>query len=66
MGKNNFYAPEAHIIFGPQMELACRLVPISQGPKNSGIPGPNPLPLPHVMDTGMHASKPLCTGLYKP
>ena len=26
-----------------------RLVPISQGPKNSGIPGPNPLPLPHVM-----------------
>ncbi len=41
--------------FGPQMELANRLVPISQGPENSGIPGPNPLPLPHVMD--MHASK---------
>jgi hypothetical protein len=38
-------------------------VPISQGPKNSGVPGPNPLPLPQVMD--MHASKTLCTGLHK-
>ncbi len=28
---------------------AYRLVPISQGPKNSGIPVPSPLPLPHVM-----------------
>ncbi len=46
--------------FGPQMELAYRLVLISQGPKNSGIPGPNPLPHPHVMYT--HASKTLCTG----
>jgi hypothetical protein len=36
---------------------------ISQGPKNWRIPGPNPLPLPLVMD--MHASKTLCTGLYK-
>jgi hypothetical protein len=32
--------------FGPQM---------AQGPKNSRIPGPNPLPLALVMD--MHASK---------
>jgi hypothetical protein len=32
-------------------------------PKNSIIPGPNPLPLAQVMD--MHASKTLCTGLYK-
>jgi hypothetical protein len=31
------------------MELAYRLVPISQGPKNSGILGPNPLPLPHII-----------------
>jgi hypothetical protein len=45
------------------MELAYRLVPISQGPKNLGIPGPNPLPLPHVMY--IHPSKTLCTGLYK-
>jgi hypothetical protein len=27
--------------FGPQMELAYRLIPISQGPKNSGNPGLN-------------------------
>jgi hypothetical protein len=49
--------------FGPQMALAYWLDAISQGPKNSRIPGPNPLPLPLVMD--MHASKTLCTGLYK-
>jgi hypothetical protein len=36
------------------MELAYRLVPISQGPKNSGIPGPNTLPLPHVMHIITH------------
>jgi hypothetical protein len=36
---------------------------ISQGPKNSRIPGPKSLPFPLVMD--MHASKTLCTGLYK-
>ncbi len=42
---------------------ANRLDAISQGPKNSQIPGPNPLPLLLVMD--MHASKTLCTGLYK-
>jgi hypothetical protein len=46
-----------------QMALAYRLVAISQGPKNSRIPGPNPLILPLVMD--MHTSKTLCTGLYK-
>ncbi len=43
--------------------LAYRLDAISQGPKNLRIPGPNPLPLPLAMD--MHASKTLCTGLYK-
>jgi hypothetical protein len=45
------------------MALAYRLDAISQGPKNSRIPGSNPLPLAQVMD--MHASKTLCTGLYK-
>ncbi len=40
-----------------------RLGAISQGPKNSRIPGPDPLPFPLVMD--MHATKTLCTGLYK-
>jgi hypothetical protein len=49
--------------FGPQMALAYQLDDISQGPKNSRIPGPNPLPLALVMD--MHASKTLCIGLYK-
>jgi hypothetical protein len=49
--------------FGPQMALAYGLNAISQGPKNSRIPGPNPLPLALEMD--MHASKTLCTGLYK-
>jgi hypothetical protein len=32
-------------------------------PKNSRFSGPNPLPFAQVMD--MHASKKLCTGLYK-
>jgi hypothetical protein len=36
-------------VFGPQMALAYRLDAISQGPKNSPFPGPNPLPLAHVM-----------------
>ncbi len=49
--------------FGPQMALAYRLDAISQGPKNFQFSGPNPLPLGLVMD--MHASKTLCTGLYK-
>jgi hypothetical protein len=49
--------------FGPQMALAYRLDAISQGPKNSRIPGPNLLPLPLIMD--MHASKTLSTGLCK-
>jgi hypothetical protein len=35
--------------FGPQMALAYRLDAISQGPKNSPFPEPNPLPLAHVM-----------------
>ncbi len=50
-------------VFGPQMALTYRLDAISQNPKNSRIPGPNPLPLPLVVD--MHASKTLCTWLYK-
>jgi hypothetical protein len=45
------------------MALAYRLNAVSQGPKNSRIPGPNPLRLALLMD--MHASKTLCTGLYK-
>jgi hypothetical protein len=49
--------------FGPQMALAYWLDAISQGPKKSQFPGPNPLQLALVMD--MHASKTLCTGLYK-
>jgi hypothetical protein len=49
--------------FGPQMALSYRLDAISQGLKNSRIPGLNPLPLALVMV--MHASKTLCTGLYK-
>jgi hypothetical protein len=36
---------------------------ISQGPKNSQIPGTNPLTPAFVMD--MHASQTLCTGPYK-
>jgi hypothetical protein len=36
--------------FGPQMSLAYRLNAISQGPKKSRFPGPNPLPLALVMD----------------
>ncbi len=36
--------------FGPQMALAYRLDDISQGPKNSRFPGPNPLPLALIMD----------------
>ena len=51
------------LFFGPQMALAYRLDAISQGPKNSGIPGPNTFQLPDVMY--IHASKTLCTGVYK-
>jgi hypothetical protein len=47
-------------VFGPQMELAYRLFTISQGPKNSRIPGQNPLPLPLVMD--MKASLNIMSG----
>jgi hypothetical protein len=57
------YAPMILKFFGPQMVLAYRLDAISQGQKNSKIPGPNRLPLALVMD--MHAFKTLCTGLYK-
>jgi hypothetical protein len=50
-------------LFGPQMALAYWPDAISQGPKISRLPGPNPLSLALVID--MHASKTLCTGLYK-
>ncbi len=56
-------APPPPSVYGPQMTFAYRLDAISQGPKNSRIPGPNPLPLALVMD--MHASETLCTGLYE-
>jgi hypothetical protein len=48
---------------GPKWTSPIGSFPFHRAQKNSGIPGPNPLPLPHVMD--MHASKTLCTGLYK-
>ncbi len=47
----------------PKMALPYRLDDVSQGPKKSRFPGPNPLPLALVMD--LHASKTLCTGPYK-
>ena len=43
------------------MHQADRQVPF--GAQKHENPGPNPLPLPQLMD--MHASKTLCTGLYK-
>jgi hypothetical protein len=52
-----------NVVFGPQMALALRLDPISQGPKKSRFPVPNPLPLAQVMD--LDASKALRTGPYK-
>ncbi len=48
---------------GPQMALAYRLDAISQGPKSSRFPGPNPLPFAHVIY--LYASKTLRTGSYK-
>jgi hypothetical protein len=50
---NDLYGPPVHNafdFFGPQMELAYWLDAISQGPKMSRFPGPNPLPLALVMD----------------
>jgi hypothetical protein len=49
--------------FRPQMALAYRLNAISQGPKNSRYPGPNPLPLTLIVY--LHASKTLRMGPYK-
>ncbi len=45
--------------FLPQMALD-QLDAISQGPKNSRIPGPNPLPLALIMD--MQATKTYARG----
>ena len=57
------WALEFPSFLGPvKWEQADRRVPFG-AQKNSGIPGPNPLPLPQVMY--MHPSKTLCTGLYK-
>ncbi len=50
-------------VFGPQMAFAYQLDAISQGPKNSRFPGPNPLPIALIMN--LYASKALCTGPYK-
>jgi hypothetical protein len=51
--------PEILKFFGP-CEMAWGLrTSVIWGQKNLRIPGPNPLPLPQVMD--MHASKTLCT-----
>ena len=58
-GAESYYRKKAW----PQMALAYRLDVISQGPKNSRFPGPNPLPLALVMD--MHTPKTLCMGLYE-
>jgi hypothetical protein len=49
MGPVKWHGADRRVPFGAQ--------------KNSRFPGPNPLPLAQVMD--MHASKTLCTGLYK-
>jgi hypothetical protein len=48
----DLYGPKrnAFDFIGPQMALAYRLDAISQGPKMSRFPGPNPLPLAQVMD----------------
>ncbi len=48
---------------GPKIALGNRLDAISQGPKNSPFPGPNPLPLAQVMY--LPAIKTLRTGTYK-
>jgi hypothetical protein len=48
----NFWAPN-----GTRLSAQCHFT----GPKDSGIPGPNPLPLALVLD--MNASKTLCKGL---
>jgi hypothetical protein len=61
LGKWGMLGPGIREFFGPQMALTYLLDAISQGPKNSQIKGPNPLPLALVMD--MHTSKTLCTGL---
>jgi hypothetical protein len=36
--------------FGLQMALVYRLDAVSKGLKNSQYPGPNPLPLAHIME----------------
>jgi hypothetical protein len=46
---------------GPQMTLAYLLDAISQGPKNSRYPVPNPLPLALVLD--MHAPNHYARGI---
>ncbi len=50
----------------PQMALAYRLDAISQGPRKSQFPGPNPHQLALVMDAArIKSTKALCKGPYK-
>jgi hypothetical protein len=64
MGNKNMDVIYVYLEFyGPKMALVYRLDAISQGPKKSRFPGPNPLPLALVMY--LHASKTLRTGPYK-
>ncbi len=63
LGKWEEVGPWILEFFGPQMALDYWLDDFSQGLKHSRFSGPNPFPLPLIMD--MHASKTLRTGLYK-
>ncbi len=60
---SNIFAPEALEFFCPKLHSPIGSMPLHRAQKISRFPGPNPLPLALVMD--MHASKTLCTGLYK-
>jgi hypothetical protein len=53
----------AHTEFSLMLLAVYQLDAISQGPKNSPFPGPNPLPLAHIMY--LPASKTLRRGPYR-
>jgi len=57
------WALEILSFLGPKWHSPTGSMPFHRVQKNSRIPGPNPLHLALVTD--MHASKTLCTGLYK-
>jgi hypothetical protein len=59
----SFLGPKWHSTIGSMPFHRAQKTLEFQGPKNSRIPGPDPLPLALVMD--MHASTILCIGLYK-